>query len=240
MAAAVEIDSLTAGYGQVIVVRDVSLTVDEGELVVLLGPNGAGKTTTLLAVSSLVRPRNGTIRILGRPTTRVPAYRLARIGLAHVPEDRSLFTQLSVGDNLRLARRNRRQRIAEAFQLFPELEPLLKRRCGLLSGGEQQMLAVARALLQQPRVLLVDEMSLGLAPVIVQRLLPKLADIAATTGAAVLFVEQHVQLALQVADRAYLLANGAIALSGAATDLRQQRELIESSYVGSAALQPAD
>jgi branched-chain amino acid transport system ATP-binding protein len=232
---ALQIEGLTTGYGKIVVVRDLNLHVDAGEVVALLGPNGAGKTTTLLAISGLLPARQGTVRALGHDVTGMAPQRVARLGVAHVPEDRSLFTQLTVAENLRMASRGRghgRQR--EVFAYFGELERLLGRRAGLLSGGEQQMLALGRALLQRPRLLLVDEMSLGLAPIIVQRLLPVLRDIAQRTGTGVLFVEQHVHLALEVADRAYVMQRGQVSLSGSAAELRQRREVIESSYLGQA------
>jgi branched-chain amino acid transport system ATP-binding protein len=232
-----EIEGMTAGYGGIVVLRDLSLRVAEGEIVALLGPNGAGKTTTLLTVSGLLTPISGEVRVLGRTTKELGPARIARAGVAHVPEDRSLFTQLSVAENLRLAARGRgRAASAEALEWFPELERLLRRQAGLLSGGEQQMLAVARALLQRPKLLLVDEMSLGLAPVIVHRLLPVLPRIARETGAGVLFVEQHVDLALRVADRAIVLNRGAVAMAGTAKELRESRAVIESSYIGTGAL----
>ena len=232
---ALRIEGLTTGYGKIVVVRDLDLHVDAGEVVALLGPNGAGKTTTLLAISGLLPARQGAVRALGRDVTGMAPQRVARLGVAHVPEDRSLFTQLTVAENLRMASRGRgRGRQREVFGYFGELERLLGRRAGLLSGGEQQMLAVGRALLQRPRLLLVDEMSLGLAPIIVQRLLPVLRDIAQRTGTGVLFVEQHVHLALEVADRAYVMRRGQVSLSGSAAELRQRREVIESSYLGEA------
>ena len=235
---ALNVDGLTTGYGKIVVVRDLSLHVAPGEVVALLGPNGAGKTTTLLAVSGLLPILGGAIEALGEPVGRGPAYRLARRGVVHVPEDRSLFTQLTVAENLRMGARGRdRDALAQVFGYFPELEPLQGRQAGLLSGGEQQMLAVGRALLQHPKLLLVDEMSLGLAPIIVQRLLPVLREIADRTRAGVLFVEQHVHLALEVADRAYVVHRGTVEMSGTAAELRERREVIESSYIGAPVLE---
>jgi branched-chain amino acid transport system ATP-binding protein len=230
----VELDALTAGYGAAAAVRNLSLSVDAGEVVALLGPNGAGKTTTLLTISGFLRPLAGEVRVLGEPTSRLSPSALARRGVAHVPEDRALFYALTARENLRLGARNHKSALGTVLEYFPELERVLDSRAGLLSGGEQQMLAVGRALAAQPRVLVVDEMSLGLAPIVVQRLLPLLRDIAAGTGAAVLFVEQHVHLALTVADRAYVLSHGDLVLEGPARDLAARAELVQASYLGEA------
>jgi branched-chain amino acid transport system ATP-binding protein len=231
-----EIERLRAGYGDAAVVRDLDLSVDQGEVVALLGPNGAGKTTTLHTASALLKPMGGEVRVFGRSTRGRRSFDLARDGLVLVPEDRALFFSLTVRENLRLALRKARH-IEPALAYFPALAKLLDRQAGLLSGGEQQMLAVGRALLMRPRLLLVDEMSLGLAPVIVQALLPVLPQVAADTGCGVLVVEQHVQLALEVADRAYVLAHGDLVLEGPAPTLRRNRALLESSYLGEQAVE---
>lgn len=226
---------VTAGYDGVPVVRGLDLTVAAGEVVALLGANGAGKTTTLLTVSGLLTRLSGNIEILGRATRR-HAWHIARDGVAHVPEDRSLFFDLTAGENLRLGQRRRtRERRADlddVLDLFPALRPLLERKAGLLSGGEQQMLALARALVGRPRLLMVDEMSLGLAPIIVERLLPVARTIATETGAGVLLVEQHVAMALAVADRAYVLSRGRITAALPAAELAQRTDLLEASYLG--------
>ncbi len=227
-----EISDMSTGYNGVSVVRDLSLHVDEGEVVALLGPNGAGKTTTLLTTSAMNPILRGDIKVLGQSIKGRRAHHVARSGLAHVPEDRSLFFQLTVRENLRLRASRGSTALNEALEYFPALEPLMDRRAGLLSGGEQQMLAMARALTVKPKLLMVDEMSLGLAPIIVERLLPILRDIATKTGTGILLVEQHVHLALEVADRAYVLSHGSLALEGTAAHLRDNAHLLESSYLG--------
>lgn len=238
--ALVSIEGLHTGYGGIPVVRDLSLHVGPGEVVALLGPNGAGKTTTLLTISGILQPIEGTVNVLGESVSGVAPYVVAQRGLAHVAEDRSLFFDLTVYENIRLGLSGPRAERAVAFErameMFPALKPLTKRLAGLLSGGEQQMLAMARALVSNPKVLLVDEMSLGLAPIIVERLLPIVRQIADETNCGVLVVEQHVHMALEVADRGYVLNHGQLMMQGSATELKANRELLESSYLGDAAM----
>ena len=226
-----DVRGLWAGYDGVAVVHGVDLHVDAGEVVALLGPNGAGKTTTLLTVSGLLPVLDGEVEVLGAaPSTRRPQ-RVARRGVAHVPEDRALFAQLTVQENLRLGGR-RGADVDRVLGWFPALEPLLDRRAGLLSGGEQQMVAVGRALASGPRLLMVDEMSLGLAPVIVERLLPVVRRVADEAGVGVLLVEQHVRMALEVADRAVVLNHGRVVAADAADVLAADRQLLAASYLG--------
>jgi len=238
---ALVVRDLSAGYRGVPVVRELNLEVRPGEVVALLGPNGAGKTTTLETVAGLNHPISGTVELSGEKVGGTPAYQLAGRGLALVPEGRALFPGLTVREHLRLAGgRGGRSRKAgtredELLEMLPELRKCLGRKAGLLSGGEQQMLAIGRALVTRPRLLLVDEMSLGLAPVIVERLIPILRRAADELGSSVLFVEQHVALALEVADRAYVLTHGRIGLEGPAAELRERRELLAASYLGETA-----
>ena len=234
--AILECVELDAGHDGVAVVRDLDLRVGRGEVVALLGPNGAGKTTTLLTICGLLPTLGGEVRFEGRRTsTRRSAVRrtrdTVRRGVAHVPEDRALFPGLTVREHLRLASVDRTAFDA-ALEPFPLLATLIDRRAGLLSGGEQQMLAVARALATRPRLLLVDEMSLGLAPIVVEQLLPAVRGIARETDAGVLLVEQQVPAALAVSDRAYILSRGRVIASGPAAVLAADPDLLAASYLG--------
>jgi branched-chain amino acid transport system ATP-binding protein len=235
-----EIDGLHAGYDGAPVVRDLTISVAPGEVVALLGANGAGKTTTLRAISGIVHPMEGTITVDGRNTASISASAVARMGVAHVPEGRGIFYGLTVAEHFKLGARGENLDANAAYDYFPALRELGDRRAGLLSGGEQQMLAVGRALVRKPKLLLLDELSLGLAPVIVERLLPVVRDYATQEGCAVLLVEQHVGLALDVADRAYVLSHGRISLHRPAAELRGNHELLLASYLGEAAAAGAD
>ena len=228
-----DISGLHTGYDGVAVVRDLELHVDPGEVVALLGPNGAGKTTTLMTISGLVQILEGSVSVMGRPVPKLrQAQRVARWGVTHVPENRGVLFQLTVRENLLLAKTRGRVDLDRAVEFFPALGPLMSRRGGLLSGGEQQMLALGRAIVAEPRLLMVDEMSLGLAPVIYEELMPVVRRIADETGAGVLLVEQHVDLALEVSDRGYVLNHGDLVMSGPAAELLANRALLDASYLG--------
>ncbi len=221
-----EARQLTVGYGEVPVLHDITLRVGHGQVVALLGANGAGKTTLLLALAGRLPLLSGEVLADGQVTT-APLYRRARAGLGLVTDDRSIFRSLTAIDNLRVGR----VQVEDALELFPELKPRLGVLAGLLSGGEQQMLTLARALARRPKVLLIDELSLGLAPQIVQRILARLGEAAASAGTAVLLVEQHIRKALDAADYGYVLSQGRLVMEGQAATLQDRMSEIESSYL---------
>ena len=211
-------------------ISNLDLEVGAGELVALLGINGAGKTTTVRALSGQIKPMAGQVLFRGEPTT-APMHRRARAGMRVITEERSVFMGLSTAENLRLGGQSKEK----CLELFPELERLMDRRAGLLSGGEQQMLALARAIAAEPCVLLADELSLGLAPLVCERLLIALRA-AADAGAGVLLVEQRVRDALEFADRAYVISNGSVVISGPASEIAGRMDEIERTYLDSSSL----
>jgi branched-chain amino acid transport system ATP-binding protein len=228
-----ELEGVEARYGPVKALDGVTLTVDEGEVVAVLGANGAGKTTTLRAVSGTVR-RGGRIELAGHSLPRSPES-VARLGVAHVPEGRGTFAELTVAENLRLGAYVRRGDLTEDYarvgKLFPMLEQRREQQAGTLSGGEQQMLALARALMQRPRLLLLDEPSLGLAPLLVGEIFGIVRKLNVEEGLAVLLVEQNARIALDIATRAYVLEVGRVAVEGASEELRAN-EGVRRSYLG--------
>ncbi|HZP29107.1 MAG TPA: ATP-binding cassette domain-containing protein [Acidimicrobiia bacterium] len=234
-----ECRGVEAGYGRVNVVRPFDLAADAGTVVAVLGPNGAGKTTLLSTMAGLLPRQGGSVLVAGHELRSGRAAAASRAGLVLVPDDRSLFAPLSVRDNLRAAAGRRRRAMDDVLDLFPALRERWRLQAAALSGGEQQMLAVARALVQQPKVLLVDEMSMGLAPMIVEHLLPIMRRIADENRAVVVLVEQHVGLALEVADEALVMVHGEVALRGTAADLLRDQAALEGAYLGGEPSEPA-
>ena len=224
-APAVILDKLTAGYGGTPAVHDLDIQVEPGQIVSLLGANGAGKTTTLLTIAGELAPMGGSVQVLGDSKRRSLDHR-ARHGLGYLTEERCFFMNLTGRENLSLGRGS----VAAALAYFPELHEHLGKKTGLMSGGQQQMLALGRVLAGKPKVLLADELSLGLAPLIVQRLLKVLRQ-AADSGVAVVLVEQHVRHALEIADHAYVLRRGRVVLDGPAADLRSSADEIAQHYL---------
>jgi branched-chain amino acid transport system ATP-binding protein len=229
MSALLAARGVRAGYRKAVVLHDLDLEVSAGEFVVLAGPNGAGKTTTCLALAGQLGLMGGSVLVRGRPVTE-PVHKRVRHGLGLLPERRAVFNALTVRQNIRLGPSSTDQVLA----IFPELEKRIDVKAGLLSGGEQQMLAVGRVLAAHPEIIIVDELSFGLAPIIVRRLLSALRA-AVDDGAGVLLVEQHVHVALEYADRAYFLKRGTIEFAGTAEEARSNRDVIAELYVGSVA-----
>jgi len=230
-----ECSGLRGGYGATTAFRDVDLALDAGSVLALLGPNGAGKTTLLMTIAGLLPAQAGTVAVDGAPLKPGRPSLASRSGIVLVPDNRCLFTTLTVEENLKVARHRTGPTPRDMLAVFPDLEKRWTLRAGALSGGEQQMLAMARALIQEPRVLCIDEMSLGLAPLIVESLFGTVRRIAADHGCAVLLVEQHVNVALDVADTAAVLHRGSIVLRGPAAELRDGAERLEAAYFGTAA-----
>ncbi|HVX70840.1 MAG TPA: ABC transporter ATP-binding protein [Mycobacteriales bacterium] len=225
--AALEVEHLSAGYGKVTVIHDLSMTVPEGAVVALLGPNGAGKTSTLGALTGTVRSTGGAIRLFGQRVDGLSAYHRAKRGLTLVPEGRGIFPGLTVGENLELAVESaqgvdaawRRRQLARVHDMFPALGGRMKQRSGTLSGGEQQMLAMSRAFLANPKVLMMDEISAGLAPLIVQMLYDAVAELKAD-GTTIVLVEQYLSYALRLADICYVMAKGTVTFVGEPAELQ--------------------
>ncbi|QIA28108.1 ABC transporter ATP-binding protein [Thermaerobacter sp. PB12/4term] len=231
------VEQLNVAYGAIKAVQDLSLEVGEGEIVALLGANGAGKTTTLRTISGLIRPRSGRIVYDGRVITQWPAHRIVAAGLVHVPEGRRVFAPLTVRENLELGAYTVRSggdveaRMREVFARFPRLEERQHQLAGTLSGGEQQMLAIGRALMTRPRLLLLDEPSLGLAPLLVREIFATIKEINQRDGVTILLVEQNAHQALQIAHRAYVLESGRMALEGPAARLIDDPR-VQAAYLG--------
>lgn len=232
-----ELRNVHISYRNVEAVHGISVDVGQGEIVTLLGANGAGKTTTLKAISGLLRPRSGSICMDGRDISQLPAHEIVNLGISHVPEGRHVFPTLTVEENLKLgAYKNRHDHalvadgISKAYRLFPRLEERRAQLAGTLSGGEQQMLAIARGLMSGPRILLLDEPSLGLAPKLVQEIFRVIREIN-SDGVSILLVEQNARMALRISDRAYVLETGRITLSGPAEELSQDAR-VQLAYLG--------
>ena len=237
--ALLEVDGLVARYGRITALQDVSLRVEEGEIVTLIGANGAGKTTTLRAISGLVRAASGTIRFAGRDVTRIAPDAIVRAGIGHSPEGRRVFPRMTVRENLELGAytRSAKDEIAgdleRVLAIFPRLKERYAQKAGTMSGGEQQMLAIARAMMSRPKLLLLDEPSLGLSPKLVQTIFEVIRDINAR-GTTILLIEQNARQALAVASRGYVLEVGTIAHSGPAAELMAS-EAVRAAYLGGAA-----
>ena len=232
-----EIRDLHVYYGQIHAIKGISLAVAQGEIVALLGNNGAGKTTTLRTISGLLRPRTGHVLLEERVINGLPPHEIVALGVAHSPEGRKVFNRLTVTDNLEMGAYLRgdsgvREDMDRVFDLFPRLRERRLQVAGTLSGGEQQMLAIGRALMARPRILLLDEPSMGLAPILVEQIFETVADIN-RQGTTILLVEQNASIALSVAHRAYVLETGSVALSGAAAELSEHPE-VQRAYLGEA------
>ncbi|MCL5045403.1 MAG: ABC transporter ATP-binding protein [Actinobacteria bacterium] len=236
MGKVLEVKDLEVAYGGITALHGISLDVDEGEIVTLIGANGAGKSTTLRAISGMIPLRRGSVRLVGKEIGSAPSHSVARLGLAHVPEGRGIFPNLTVRDNLLIAAYPRKDRegvkadLERVFGLFPRLREREKQMGGTLSGGEQQMLAVGRALMTKSRVILLDEPSMGLAPVLVRSIFEVIKEIN-KQGATILLVEQNALQALRIAHRGYVLQTGRIVLAGSGTELNNHPE-VKKAYLG--------
>jgi branched-chain amino acid transport system ATP-binding protein len=231
-----ELREVEVSYGNIRALKGISLTVADGELVTLIGANGAGKSTTLKTISGLLRPRAGTLLYRDQPLDRLPPHQIVALGISHCPEGRHLFGRLTVSENLRLGAVQRqdfedvRRDIEHVFKLFPVLKDRSAQLAGTLSGGEQQMLAIGRALMNRPQLLLLDEPSLGLAPILVRLIFDTIRQLK-REGTTILLVEQNARLALDIADRAYVMETGRVILQGLAPELKQNPQ-VEHTYLG--------
>jgi branched-chain amino acid transport system ATP-binding protein len=232
-----ELQRLVAGYGGILAVKGIDVAVDEGEIVTLIGSNGAGKSTTLRAISGLVRPRTGEVRFRDHVINHLPPHRIVGLGISQVPEGRGIFHRLSVRENLEMGAFQRRdggvgEDLQRVLELFPRLRERLGQTGGTLSGGEQQMLAIGRALMARPRLLLLDEPSMGLSPILVDAIFDTVTRIR-SQGTTILLVEQNAAMALEVADRAYVLESGSIRLHGTGSELAHD-DTVRKAYLGEA------
>ncbi len=234
MTALIETSNLNVGYGSLAVGRNINMRVESGKVTCVLRPNGAGKTTLLLTLAGFLEPLGGEVRISDAPQKKANAQRANQQGVVLIPDTRALFTQLNPVENLKLAHRKGCISVDEVMDLFPALRERSKIKAGMLSGGEQQMLAMGRGIIQGPKVLLIDEMSMGLAPVIVEQLVPMVRQVADQTGAGVVLVEQHVRLALEVADTALVMVHGDVVLQDSAANLKANPQRMEDAYLGAA------
>jgi branched-chain amino acid transport system ATP-binding protein len=230
--AGLECAGLTGGWGQLTAFRDLDLSVEAGTMHAILGPNGAGKTTLLLTLAGLLPAKEGTVSVGGEALRPARPTAACRAGLVLVPDNRQLFTTLTVEENLRVPHRRGDEGVESMYKLFPMLKERRDLRAGALSGGEQQMLAMARAMIQRPKVLLVDELSMGLAPTVVERLFDAVRQAATNRGCAVIFVEQYVHVALQVADTASVINRGRIVMEGSTAELSSKVSELERAYLG--------
>ncbi len=234
-----ELDNVEVYYGKIQALKGVSLTVNTGELVALIGSNGAGKSTTLRTISGLMRPKQGSITYDGQRIDKLPSHEVVRLGIAHCPEGRRIFGRLTVAENLRLGAVSQSDRAAverardQVFELFPRLKERIGQFANTLSGGEQQMLAIGRAMMSQPKLLLLDEPSLGLAPLLVESVFGVVQSIK-KQGGTILLVEQNARQALEIADRGYVMETGRIILQGSAAEL-QTNPQVEQAYLGGVA-----
>ena len=232
-----EVNNLHVYYGHIHAIKGISLQVDQGEIVTLIGANGAGKSTTLKTVSGLLHPREGGVTLEGQPIDKIPPHEIAAMGIAHVPEGRHIFPRLTVEENLMMGaftltdRAVIDQQLELVFHLFPRLKERRNQKGGTLSGGEQQMLATGRALMMRPRILLMDEPSMGLAPVLVESIFDTIRDINKEQGTTILLVEQNALMALGLASRGYVLQTGEIVLQDSSSNLRSN-ETVRKAYLG--------